>query len=537
MAAVVKSETKHLPDPVIHLSAPVSFPPCWWLTSSILHFMTAPHGRRRALTIVALCALTAVVSSAQVFTRLSSFHGGNGAFPLEESLAQGFDGAFYGTTRLGGSEGNCGQSGCGILFRITSEGILTTVRLVPAEGANPFAGLTPATNGKFYGTAEYGGVKGSGTIFEVSQVGKVTLLYSFCSQQPNCADGANPTGGLVLGTDGSFYGTTQSGGTGTACGPVGCGTIFRITPNGVLTTRSFDGYDGAYPEAGLVRGSNGKLYGTTTGGGQTGYGEVFEIDRAGKLTTLYNFCAQPNCADGADVSGKVMQASDGNLYGTTNAGGGAVIQPSDGNFDPTAVGGGGTVFKLTLEGKLTTIYSFCSLPLCSDGGNPSLGLLQGSDGNFYGTTNDGANGYGTVFEITSGGMLTTLHSFDGNEGGGASGLLQSTRGAFYGTTGTGGDFTCNPGNGCGTVFSLDIGLGAFVSFMRDYGKVESVAEILGQGLTGTSSVSFNGTIATFSVVSDTYIRATIPVGATTGFVTVITPDGTLTSNVQFQVVP
>jgi uncharacterized repeat protein (TIGR03803 family) len=205
---------------------------------------------------------------------------------------------------------------------------------------------------------------------------------------------------LVQGADGNFYGTTVEGGT------IGAGTVFKITPTGTLTTLySFcsqtncsDGYD---PFGGLVQATDGNFYGTTYTGGANGGGTIFKITPAGKLTTLHSFCSQ-TCADGDNPIAALIQATDGNFYGTTEFGGA--------NAD-------GTVFKITPAGKLTTLYSFCSPTDCTDGANPYAGVTQATDGNFYGTAPyGGAYGAGTVFKITAGGKLTTLHSFDSDDG-------------------------------------------------------------------------------------------------------------------------
>jgi uncharacterized repeat protein (TIGR03803 family) len=212
-----------------------------------------------------------------------------------------------------------------------------------------------------------------------------------------------------------------------------------------------------------------------------------------------------------------VQGTNGNFYGVTGSGG---------------THEAGTVFEITPQGKLTTLYSFCAVqPNCADGAIP-VGVTQATDGNIYGTTgSNGANGFGTVFDITAEGVLTTLYSFDGFDGAfPGAGLLQRTNGSFYGTTTGGGTYTD------GTLFSLDMGLGPFVAFVRGAAKVGQDFGILGQGFTGTTSVSLNGTPASFTVVSDTLIRATVPAGATTGYVIVNTPSGTLTSNVPFQVI-
>jgi hypothetical protein len=221
----------------------------------------------------------------------------------------------------------------------------------------------------------------------------------------------------------------------------------------------------------------------------------------------------------------LTQGADGNFYGTTET----------------------TAYRMTPAGSLTTLYTFCSLPNCADGDFPS-GLIQATDGNFYGVTqyggtsdsgtNDCGTFCGTVFELTSTGKLTTLHSFSGNDGEHpVGGLIQATNGLLYGTAADGGDFTCNPPKGCGTIFSLDVGLGPFVTFAHAAGEVGQTGGILGQGFTGTTSVSLNGIPANFTIVSDTFIKATVPGGATTGYVTVTTPTGTLTSNIPFHVLP
>ncbi len=204
-----------------------------------------------------------------------------------------------------------------------------------------------------------------------------------------------------------------------------CITSAIASPAQTFTTLvSFDGADGAYPYAALVQGANGNFYGTTYDGGTHSDGTVFEMTQAGELTTLYNFCAQPNCSDGAVPYG-LMLATNGNFYGITYNGG----------IDNT-----GTIFEITPAGQLTTIYRFCSQTECDDGIWPRGTLLQGRNGNFYGTTSHGGvNGAGTVFEVTAAGALTTLHTFGFTDGSyPESGLVQATSGSFYGTTSEGG---------------------------------------------------------------------------------------------------
>jgi uncharacterized repeat protein (TIGR03803 family) len=372
---------------------------------------------------------TAIAVPAQTFRTIASFD--FGAYPQLMSLVQGSDGKFYGTTPWGGAD-------YGTAFEITAAGDLTTFCSFGQGqcfgGNDPYAGLIEATDGKLYGTTWQGGANSTGTVFELTTGGTLTILHSFCSQK-NCADGDEPFAPLVQATSGEFYGTTLDGGT------KGYGTVFEITSAGTLSTlHSFAYNDGASPTAGLIQAKNGKFYGTTLYGGAKGAGTVFEITAAGKLKTLHSFAG---AADGANPYLGLVQAADGNFYGTTHGGG---------THDR------GTVFQITARGKLTTLYSFCSQKKCTDGADPYAGVIQATDWNFYGTTSKGgANNWGTVFAITAARKLTTLHSFcaqkkctDGAEPSG--GLIQAASGTFYGTTTTGG---ANEG---GTVFSLSVGL-------------------------------------------------------------------------------
>ena len=450
------------------------------------------------------------------------------------------------------------------------------------DGADPIGGLVQATNGNLYGTTDLGGAGsaceyGCGTVFKITPSGTLTTLHSF-----NVTDGENPWAGLVQATNGNLYGTTLLGG---ANSPYYYGTVFKITPSGTLTTLySFCSQsgctDGDQPYGTLVLAINGDLYGTTHFGGANNYGTVFKITPSGTLTTLHSFGG----TDGAYPIGGLLQAINGDLYGTTAEGGannncapyngcgtifkitpsgtlttlysfcpqsgcvdgdqpeGGMVQATNGTFyGTTALGGAnttcfggmgcGTVFKITPSGTLTTLYSFCSQSGCTDGETPWAGLVQATDGNLYGATPyGGANGYGTVFRITPSGALTTLHNFDFTDGSDTyAGPVQDTNGSLYGTTSGGG------ANGDGTVFSLSVGLGPFVETQPTSGKVGTAVKILGTNLTGATSVTFNGTGAAFKVVSKSLITTTVPTGATTGTVEVTTPRGTLKSNVVFRV--
>ena len=457
--------------------------------------------------------------SAQTLTTLHSFDVTDGEDPIA-GLIQATDGNFYWTTEIGGAHGY------GAVFKITPTGKLTTLysfcsQSGCADGERPYGVLVQATNGDFYGTTFFGGAnctdEACGTVFKITPSGTLTTLYSFCSQS-GCTDGSLPLGTLIQATNGDLYGTTETGGT--CVFTQGCGTVFKITPSGVLTTlyrfcAQTNCPDGEEPYAGLVQAANGNFYGTTEyGGTETLAGTVFKITPSGTLTTLYSFCSQSGfCTDGESPTGTLVQAANGNFYGTTLSGGADLA---------------GTVFKITPSGTLTTLHTFSG----TDGQDPEA-LVQATNGNLYGTTfSGGANGDGTIFEITPNGTLATLHMFDGTDGeNSGAGLVQATNGNFYGTTEDGGV------NGDGTVFSLSVGLGPFVEAQPTSGKVGAAIKILGTKLTGATSVSFNGTAATFIVVSSSEIATTVPVGATTGKVQVTTPGGTLTSNVSFRVLP
>jgi len=522
----------------------------------------------RACAVFVLCAATAVALPAQTFTSLYIFCNGvtacpNGSFP-SGPLVQGTNGDGYGTTTYGGANPGPYASGGGTVFKITPNGALTTLysfcsQSGCADGASPYGGLVQASagDGDFYGTTEGGGAnpcvsygfgyEGCGTVFKITPSGTLTTLHSFCAQgsYPNCTDGFNPNG-LVQAANGDLYGTTIYGGTSYLCpGPehlfLGCGTLFKITPSGTLTTLysfcSESGCtDGEFPNAGLIQASNGDFYGTTQSGGASslcpnldnaGCGTVFKITPNGTLTTLYSFCFQGGCPDGWSPYAGLVQAADGDLYGSTNLGGACGSQD-----------GCGTVFKMTPAGMLTTLYSFCPSGFaagCPDGYEPVGTLIQATSGELYGTTSYGGESCGTnpqcgtIFKITPAGALTTLHNFclprhcpDGESPTWA--LTQATNGDFYGTTDN-------------AIFSLSVGLGPFVETLPASGAVGVSVRILGSDLTGATSATFNGTAATFTVVSASLITTTVPVGATTGTVQVVTPSGALLSNAPFRVLP
>lgn len=234
----------------------------------------------------------------------------------------------------------------------------------------------------------------------------------------------------------------------------------------LTTLANFNGTDGWQAEGALVQGADGSLYGTTYLGGYlhcngTGCGTVYKFTPDGKLITLYVFCNNtfPNCPDGANPAGPT-QATDGNFYGTTFLGGTGVGSADNVCRNESTTHGCGTVFRITPAGKLATIYNFCSQPNCIDGTYPTGGLIQAANGEFYGTTTLGGAStnaqfsYGTVFEITDQGTLTTLHSFDYSDGSGPGSLVQGTDGNFYGTTDQGGAYGSRLHGWGGTVFKI-----------------------------------------------------------------------------------
>jgi uncharacterized repeat protein (TIGR03803 family) len=519
-----------------------------------------PNVRRsmRNLFLLLVCLATAIASSAQTFSVVSNFYDylSEPAVPLFGTLAQGPDGFFYATSVFGGGHSSDG-SPYGAVYGVSPTGDLYRLHPFGEIPNDPlyayYSGLALGVDGNFYGTAPAGGANAQGAVYKITISRELTLLYSFCSVA-SCTDGAQPQANLILGRDGNFYGTTGYGGNKapSGCGN-GCGTIFKITPTGELTTlyrfcSLANCVDGAFPLSGLVQGSDGNLYGTTSQGGsfssvtcQSGCGTIFKITLNGALTTLHSFCSQSGCPDGnGPYTAGLIQASDGNFYGTTYGRGG--------------YGMGGTIFRVTPTGELTTLHSFC-LPdtNCLDGDGPTAPyLLQATDGKIYGTTSGGGlqptglncdsglEGCGTIFEITTSGEFKSLHHFcpiytsespclDGTAP--LAGLSQGTDGKLYGTTRNGGKYDI------GVVFSLALGVPPFAKFLPAERLVGDTVMIIGQGFAHATVVSFNGTDASFKVESNTHITATVPAGATTGDITVTGPSGTLQSQYAFHVLP
>ena len=318
-------------------------------------------------------------------TTLVNFTGPNGAYPIGE-LIQASDGNLYGTTNGGGG----GATHYGTVFRVTLSGALTTIftftfdavtGLTP-NGANPEAALVQGTDGNLYGTTINGGtsVSGYGTIFKMSTTG--TLLMSVTVH--GGAEPQFPRVPLIQGSDGNFYGVSYKGGDLAYSG----GTVYQCTPGGVVTVlHGFTDPEGDKPEGGVVQGSDGNLYGTTEGGGASNTGSVYRLTTVGKFTVLHQFGPGTD-GDGAQPFGEMVQASDGNFYGTTSTGGAGDL---------------GSIFRLTPAGVYTTVYSFPNTGMSGAGITGELPrgtLLQTSDGNLVGTTpGGGAGGEGTVFRL------------------------------------------------------------------------------------------------------------------------------------------
>ncbi|AGY60627.1 choice-of-anchor tandem repeat GloVer-containing protein [Gloeobacter kilaueensis] len=314
-------------------------------------------------------------------------------------------------------------------------------------------------------------------------------------------NGASPAATLVQDSDGSFYGTTKAGGTSANCNS-GCGTVFRVMPDGTLTTLvDFTGSNGYGPVAGLVQGSDGNFYGTTVYGGDDGLGTVFRVTPDGTLTTLVSFTGAGGDPLGSYPAAPLVRGSDGNFYGTTQAGGSSTNCSS----------GCGTVFRMTPDGAFTSLYSFKG----GDGGQPVAGLVQGNDGNFYGTTSRGGSyGYGTVYRVsTLGTAFTTLVNFNLKNGSNSNaGLVQGSDGNFYGTT-VGGGSSPNCLTGCGTVFRMtpDGTLTTLISFDGINGSNPSTALVQARdgNFYGTTSEAGSSDLGTVFRVTSSGSLATL----------------------------
>ena len=466
--------------------------------------MKHPSTLLARLAIVLFFVSTLV--SAQTYTVLYTYpetnRGNTGVF--SQLLAQGRDANLYSTIANGGT------NSAGTAYQMTTTGQLTTLYNFCSltgctDGSNPLGGLTLGFDGNFYGTTQGGGTRGAGTVFQLTPNGLLTTLYDFT----NGNDDSAPTFTLLQGQDGNLYGVSEEQYNGQS------GTLFKITASGKFALLHDFGYtDGQTPNL-PTQGTDGNFYGTTIYGGAHNLGVVYKITATGLTTKLHDFAG--GASDGAYPEGILVQGNDGALYGVTYKGG---------------VKNLGTVFKITTSGVFTLLYSFNGYNI--DGSLPLAGLTLGTDGNLYGATSaGGTKNAGMLFQITTAGVETPLYNFCDptcNGFGPEAPLVQHTSGKFYGTT-TGNSL------GGGVFYSLDMGLKPFVNLLNWEGKVNDTIEILGQGFMGTTQVSFNGTPATFNNISDTYMTAVVPAGATTGNITVSTFTGTMKSSRKFLVEP
>jgi uncharacterized repeat protein (TIGR03803 family) len=450
---------------------------------------------RQALLLAALGLTVAVSYSlrAQTVSNIYSFPGtGSSAGPGFVTPAQGRDGRLYGTTQ--GTQ-------YGSVFAVSTIGVETDLYAFDlTNGDDPATSLVLSPDGSFYGTAAGGGASNDGVLYKISVGGAYTALHQFAGG----TDGIVPVAAPLLASDGNLYGTTEGG-------PNEPSTVYKYgSASGLTTIYQFDGTHGSTVFAPLTQGKDGDLYGAASAGGANNCGTLFKMSRAGVILNYYSL----TCGEGGSLPYvPLVQASDGNLYGATQFGGAS-------NY--------GVLFRWTKKGSFTVLHQFSGT---SDGKYPS-GLMQATDGNLYGTTTSGGSqGNGVLFKMTTAGAFSLLYNFDSSIGQApAAAPLQDTNGILYGTVSAGGTY------GFGGVYSLNLGLKPFITFVQSSGRAGRTVQILGQNLAGATAVTFNGVAAaSFNVLTSTYMTAVVPTGATTGNVVVATPSGKLTSNVVFRI--
>jgi uncharacterized repeat protein (TIGR03803 family) len=466
------------------------------------------------LAVSVLLAGIAIPAQAQTYTPLYDFTGSPQWFANPQGpLALGQDGNFYGIT-MGGALPS--------FFVLTPEGTATDLWNASNLGWQCTQGFNVGPDGLLYGACwEVNWSKdNAGAIVKFDPnhpENGGTILYEFpygggCSVQPNA---------LTLNVDGNFYGTTQ----GANCGSTSLGEFFKLTPSGKFTLlHTFQGStnDAAYPNA-VTLGSDGNFYGTSLHGGAYNSGTIFKITPKGKVTLLYTFNGNTGPYEPAAA---LTQGADGKWYGTTFLGG---------------TYGWGIIFQLAGK-KINVLHNFNYT--VDNAGYPNFPLTLGTDGAFYSPSQDTAfGGYGpeSIFKITTAKKPVYTDLFDwlllqqncnaqlANGCFPGSPLTLHPNGMFYGVTENGG------GADSGVFYSFGVGFSPYIIPQFPLGKKNTTIGIFGVGLTGTTAVSFNGVAATFNVVSDTYLTATIPTTASTGYVTVTTPSGTLKSAVKLKV--
>jgi uncharacterized repeat protein (TIGR03803 family) len=468
--------------------------------------MRHPHTFSTPAALMIVTILLAATALGQTVTTIYNFSGSDGEFPQPQPLTQGRDGLLYGTTYKGGTNND------GTIFSLNPRtGELTSLYSLGSDGAWPGGGLTLATDGNFYGAASIGGTYNKGVLFRFSPAGVYTVVHEFAGG----TDGDYPYEPPIQTENGILYGTSG--------GIAGTEPYVSALYKFVISSGAFDTVYTFPSTSGQVYGppvqiSNGDFYVSTTFISPTGCGSIVRVTTTGVLKSTYTF---PSCAakQGASAGGMVA-AADGNVYGTTSEGGIQWV-------------GGGTIFKDNPKtGIFSVVHDFGSIP---NDGITGAGLMQASDGNFYGVTEGGGTqgDNGTLFEMAPGSTYNVLYSFQPTlEGGPYPGVPgQSTTGMFYGTTSYGGPSIK------GSIYSLDMGLGPFVTLVCSKGKAGQTIQILGQGLTGATNVIINGMAATsFKVASDTFMTAVVPANSLSGPVVVTTPTGILTSNRVLQIV-
>src|ERR1700733_2483529 len=405
---------------------------------------------------------------------------------MVDVFVQARDGNLYTTSQSGGS----GLEGTA--FQLTPAGKIKILHNFDLpSGATPWGGLTLGTDGFLYGTTCRGGDFSDGVVFKMSTTGTYTVMHSFNTANN---EGYCPKARPIQGTDGNFYGTTSLGPNPSH------GTFYKITPSGTLTTLYlFNLSDGQTPLA-LVLGTDGNFYGESDTGGVNDSGAIFKLTSSGAFTPLHSFDNNQG-----RPRGPIIQASDGNLYG-------AGLREPD-------------IYKTTTSGVLTPILT---LNKQTTGIDTYAGVIQATDAKLYTVmTSGGTTGAGTILQLTTTGTPSVLHNFAITDGyAPESSMFQATSGVLYGSTPAGGT------TAYGTIFSLNQGIASFVMLLPQLssGKAGATIQILGQGLTGTTAVSFNGKAAAFKVVSAGCLTATVPAVATTGFVTVTVSGRNLKSN-------
>jgi uncharacterized repeat protein (TIGR03803 family) len=472
------------------------------------------------------------ISPAGALTDVFTFDGSNGAV-VSSGVTMGTDGNFYGAAGTGGS------GGYGITFKVTPAGALTTLHAFTngADGAEPSSPPIQGVDGSFYGTASscaglppgnvctLNGTEGS--VYRITTAGVFTVLHTFTG-----ADGINPIGPLVQADDDDFYGTTAAGGA------HGYGTVYKITPGGEFTSLfSFDGANGQYPFAGLILGTDGILYGDTTEGGSGGNGVVFKITNTGEFAVVHNFGGSA-----FDAVGGLVQATDGNLYGTTNFGG----------------SGAGAVFQLTPGGTFKVVANFDG----SDGSTPQSAVMQHTNGILYGQTCIGGSANQGVFYSLDMGLAPFVSAlpavahigqtigilgqgFTGATGVSFNGLAASFKvesdtylTAKIPPDATTGNITVAESAGTLTSNKAFRVLPQITSFAPTSGAVGTTVVLNGSGFLGATRIVFaRAKQAEFTVNSDTQITATVPAGAQTGPINVVTPGGPYGTEASFTVSP